>query len=472
MLQDEFSGWVSRMGEQLARHRPRNVEKWAYYDGEQSLKNIGLAVPETMVNVEVVLGWPEIVVDALDERLDWHGWSSSSQDVSVLNRVFRENRLGHEFDKAKLDALVTGVGFFEVSAGGDGEPDVIVNAVSSMDATYVWDEREGRVKAGFVSKVGADGELLYTLYFPDSTVTATVVDGHFEIDEVVHNRGVAGLIPVVNRNRAGEVRGRSEITRPIRYYTDHGVRTLLGMEYNREIYTTPQRWFKNVYADQFGFDTENDTPAQAAAKGVRVAMNRTVIMEPQFDDDGAALPEPSTGQYQSAPPTPYIEQLKMLSQLCSAQSGVPSNYFGFHTENPPSADAIRALESRLVKKAERRQSLFDSALLSLASVIQLIAVGSLPDGFVSGVDVRWRDASTPTRSASVDAAVKLAGSIVPAESSVLLEMAGFTPDQVERVELERARSVTRELVDRLRQQNVDAQDAELADRLANEVGGG
>src|SRR5699024_11486200 len=94
--------------------------------------------------------------------------------------------------------------------------------------------------------------------------------------------------------------------------------------------------------------SEDDSPSDVAARGVKIAMNRTVIMEPNITEDGDVGPEPATGQYQSAPPTPYIEQLKMLSQLCSAQSGVPSSYFGFHTENPPSADAIRALEARLV----------------------------------------------------------------------------------------------------------------------------
>src|SRR5699024_8012966 len=104
--------------------------------------------------VDVVLGWPEIVVDALDERLDWLGWSSTSQDITELKAVYRDNRLAHEFNKAKIDALVTGVGFLEVSQGGEGEPEVIINAVSSQHATYIWDDRAERVEVGLVEKYG------------------------------------------------------------------------------------------------------------------------------------------------------------------------------------------------------------------------------------------------------------------------------------------------------------------------------
>lgn len=468
MNEDDLRTLVGALDADLSQYYAKNKRKWAYYDGEAAIKNIGLAIPETMVNVDVVLGWPEIIVDALDERLDWLGWVGDGSEG--LMQVFRQNQLQHEFDKAKIDSFVTGVGFLEVSAGdvGAGEPEAIVNAVSSMDATYRWDDRANRVSVGLVRKTGPGGETLYTVYLPDRTISITRDNGAEQVKEHVHNRGRCGLIPIPNRTRAGQVRGKSEITKPIRYYTDHGVRTLLGMEYNREIYTTPQRWFKNVYPDQLGFEDE-DTPGQTVAKGFKVAMNRVVAMEPNFGDDGESPgPEPSTGQYQSAPPTPYIEELKMLSQLCSAQSGVPANYFGFHTENPPSADAIRAIESRLVKRAERRQSLHSQPLRNdLAFVIQSILDGGRADPlFIASLDVRWRDAATPTRAASVDAAGKLVqNQIVPAESGVLLDMAGFSPSEQDRIEQERARSVSRALIESIRDRQAGVSDP-VVDELA------
>lgn len=465
-LPDEQRLIVADLSRRLDQYRRANADKWEYYDATAAIRNIGLAVPQSMVNVDVVLGWPEIVVDALDERLDWQGWSSPDGDVSGLMQVFRDNQLGHEFDKAKLDSLVTGVGFIEVTAGDvdAGESPVIANAVSSMDATFVWDERRNRVASGLVRKVDEDGALLLTLYLPDVTVSIVYRDGEATVSESVHERGRCGLVPIMNRRRADETRGKSEITKAIRYYTDHGVRTLLGMEYNRELYTTPQRWFSNVYAEDFGF-SDDDTAAEVTARGIKASMNRATILEPNFDEDGQAGPEPKTGQYNAAPPTPYIDQLKMLAQLCSAQSGVPASYFGFSTDNPPSADAIRAMESRLVKRAERRQSLMNQPLRNdLAFVIMSILEDSPADpAFIASLDCVWRDAATPTRAASVDAAGKLvANGILPADSSVLLEMVGFTPEQIERIQVERTRSASRMLLESIRDRRVEAQAGEFA----------
>lgn len=473
-LRDEDRALLNEMSTDLLRYQPKNARKWAFYDGEAGIKNIGIAIPETMINVESVIGWPEIVVDALEERLDWLGWvgiGESSSGVEGLERVFRQTQLGTEFDKSKLDALVAGVGFLQVTAGDEraGEPRVMATAVSPQQATYRWDARRNRVGSGMVLKAGPEGERLTTLYYPNETVSITKwPDGGEEVHRVEHGRGRCSLIVFPNRMRSGDVRGKSEITKPIRYYTEHAIRTMLGMEYNREIYTTPQRWFKNVEPEQLGFE-ETDTPWDVVQKGYKVAMNRAVIIPPNPEGDSS---QPDTGQYQSAAPTPYIEELKMLAQMVSASSGVPANYLGFATQNPPSADAIRALESRLIKKAERRQALFGQVLKNdLAYVVQSILDDEPADPeFIASLDVRWRDAATPTRAASVDAAGKIvAHGMVPADSPVLLEMAGFTPTQIKQIEQDRTRSVSRALVESIRNRQSQPQDPMIEDLVSRGV---
>ena len=132
---------IGQLQSDLAQYRKKNLEKWRYYDGEVELKNMDIAVPSTMISVEASIGWGGVIVDALDERIDWLGWSADDDQSDGIQAVARENRLSTEFNKVKLDSLVTGVGFLEVTAGGAGEPDVIINAVSSSDATYIWDDR-------------------------------------------------------------------------------------------------------------------------------------------------------------------------------------------------------------------------------------------------------------------------------------------------------------------------------------------
>lgn len=442
-LTEAESNLVRSLTVDLGSFQARNRRLWQYYDGKAGLKNMGIAVPEELANVEAVVGWPEIIVDALAERIEWSGWRSE-RDISGLEAVFAENQLDHEVSKAVLDSLVTGVGFLTVSAGAEGEPDVVVDAVPATEATYRWDDRLNRMAAGLVSRRGPNGELLETLYLPDVTVSR-IVDGEGErVERYVHGRGRCGLIVLPNRVRSESCRGRSEISRAVRYYTDHGVRTILGMEYNREFYTTPQRYLTNVTHEQMGVGDDPDA-RDLVELGWKVAMNKALIVPPGEEGDSGS---PQVGEFSAASPAPYIDELKMLAQLVSAQSGVPAAYLGFVSDNPTSADAIRASEARLVKKAEMRQASFGKALVNdLAFVCQSIVDG-VPPGrdFIASLSSVWREASTPTLAATMDAMVKaVQAGVIPKGSEVVLDRVGFTEaeKQVIRREVARQQSTQR-----------------------------
>lgn len=452
-LTDDEVRLIARLQSDLATYRRKNVEKWRYYDGEVALKNMDIAVPSTMISVEASIGWGGVIVDALEERIDWLGWTADEGQADGLQAVARENRLSTEFNKVKLDSLVTGVGFLEVTAGGVGEPDVIINAVSSSDATYLWDDRANRVSAGLVVKRGPDGEDYITLYLPDSTVNVVRgVDGEARVSRHVHNRGRCGLVAFPNKSRAGRVRGQSELTKPVRYAIDHAQRTILEMEYNREIYTTPQKWFANIMPEDLGFDVEDEAQMaefERVKKGFDVAMTRAVIL-PVQDEDGK---NPSTGQYQSAPPTPYIDELKMITQLLSSYSGIPSSWFGFHTDNPPSAEGQRALEARNVKMSERRCTSYagpmdaDVAFIAQSILAQRVGAAQPTPEFMAGVSSRWRDPATPTVSAATDAVTKqIEAGALPRSSVVALERMGYSDSDIRRIRQEWSRDAFRQML--------------------------
>lgn len=443
-MNEADSRLVSQLAANLGVFSVRNRRLWQYYDGKAGVKNMGIAIPEALADVEAVVGWPEIVVDALAERIEWSGWRSG-QDISGLESVFAENQLDVEVSKAVLDALVTGVGFLAVSEGAAGESKVIVDAVPSTSATYVWDDRLNRMAAGLVKRRGPDGERMETLYLPDMTVSRTIDSSGEHVVESQHNRGRCGLIVLANRARARSERGRSEISRAIRYYTDHGVRTIMGMEYNREIYTTPQRYLLNVTMEQLGLE-EEPTDRELLELGWKVAQNKALVVPPGEPEDGDS--NPVAGQFNAAAPTPYIDELKMLAQLVSAQSGVPVTYLGFVSDNPSSADAIRAAESRLVKKAEMRQRSFGKALVNdLAFVCQAIIDGVPPSReFMASLSSVWGEASTPTLAATMDAMVKaVQAKIIPEGSEVVWDKLGFTAAEktVMRRELAQQQSAAR-----------------------------
>jgi hypothetical protein len=91
-------------------------------------------------------------------------------------------------------------------------------------------------------------------------------------------------------------------------------------------------------------------------------------------------------------------------------------YFGQNTANPPSADAIKADESRLVKTCERRQQAWEGSWEQVMRLVRRIADGDWnPD--LRLMETIWRDPSTPTRAQAADAAVKLhQAGILPTEA--------------------------------------------------------
>lgn len=146
--------------------------------------------------------------------------------------------------------------------------------------------------------------------------------------------------------------------------------------------------------------------------------------------------EPRLGEFSPQPPGPFLAQIEGLAQLAAAEAGISSHYFGLRGEQVASADAIRALEARLVKRAERRQKSFDR---SWSEVSRLVRAGR--DG-VAAVDVdasrtRWGNPATPTVGATMDAMVKaVQGGIAPGNSRVIWDRVGFTPEEQRLLERE------------------------------------
>ena len=270
-----------------------------------------------------------------------------------------------------------------------------------------------------------------TLYLPSETVSMERPNGVGQWVVTNRDRHNLGRVPIVmmpNRIRGSRDYGRSEITRAVRYYTDAAVRTLLGLEVNREFYNSPQRVV-------LGADEKMFTDASGATVSQWTAIQGRVWAVPN-DEDGNT---PSVQQFSPASPAPYLDQIKGYATLLAAEAGIPAAYLGFQTDNPASADAIRAGEARLVKRAERRQTVFGRSWLEVGALALLVRDGGVPNEFAT-VTNRWRDAATPTRAASADEAVKLIGAnVLPADSSVTYDRIGLSPAEQRQVAADKRR---------------------------------
>lgn len=416
----------------LNRFRGRNLTKAAYYEGRQRVKDLGISIPPSLRGVETVVGWPATVVDVLEERLDWLGWTSDTGAMLGLDEVYRDNGLDVDGALGHLDALIYGTGFVIVGSGFDGEPSPLVTVESPMRVTGDWDGRTRRLSSALsIDEIEHGDPTLITLYTPSGNVTAgRTAGGQWKVvDRDDHNLGRTPVAMLSNKPRASRVEGRSEITRAVRSYTDQAVRTLLGMEVNREFYSAPQRYLLGAEESMF------QKADGSVATGWETVMGRMLAIP--RDEEGEL---PTIGQFTPASPAPYLEQVRGLGQLLSGEAGIPSSYMGFVSDNPASADAIRAAEARLVKRAERRQVVFGRGWREVGALALLIRDGSIPAEF-STVGNRWRDAATPTRAAAADEAVKLIGTgVLTPDSSVTYDRVGLSPIEQRQVAADKRRA--------------------------------
>lgn len=451
-LTDPENDLVAAMRARLKAVREANLDKSKWYEANQDPKDLGIATPRGMSEqIKAVLGWPGTIVDVLEERLEFRGWTSA--DGTRLADVFRDNQLGVESGRGHLDTLIYGVGFVAVGVGDAsiGEPEVLVTAESTESCTVDWDYRLRRARSALSQTSDEYGTVVMeTLYLPNETIRFEKTAGGrlSVVARDVHNLGRVPVARMLNRDRASDVQGRSEITRAIRYYTAAGARTLTGLEVNREFYTTPKYTALDVDPAVFGLDEGMSEQAKRDAKWRSTAGNMNVI-PPQIDPETEERVTPQLHEFRPSSPAPFRSQIETYAQLVAAEAGIPAPYLGFQVPQGTSADSIIQQEYRLVKRAERRQASFGAAWLEVARLALMMRDEFDPEAFRE-VGVTWRDAATPTRSAAADEAAKLIGSgVLPPNSSVTYDRVGLSPQEQQRLESDRRKSSVTELINRI-----------------------
>jgi hypothetical protein len=426
-LSDDEEQRRLRLISQLRRAQLANQRQESFYEGSRKVRDLGIAIPPHLRDVEAVAAAPEIVVDVIDERMDWRGWSADT-DLD-LTAVYDENHLAIEVGQATLDALICGLSYLSVGTGDDDEPDVLVKAESPSRMTATWDPRLRRASEAMAELYDERGRLYgWRTYVPGETTTVERRNGRLLVtDRDDHGRDRIPVAVLLNRPRASRTTGRSEITRAVRSLTESMMRTLLGMEVAREFYGAPQRYLMG--ADESMFVDEN---------GKRVsqwtAMIGRILMAPRDENDQL----PTAGEFNQSSPVPFTELLKTYSQMISAATGIPATHLGFTTDNPASADAIQRADMRLDKRAVRRQNQYDLGLVELGNLSVLWRDGELPKP--QSVKSLWVDPGAPSPAARADRAVKMiSAKVLDPTWDFTLEQFGLSDDEIKRVKDERAR---------------------------------
>jgi hypothetical protein len=375
----------------------------AYYEGTQRIEQIGLAVPPELERFLVIVNWPRIAVDSVEERLDVEGFRlpDVGEADDDLWAVWQANGLDEESQLAHQDALALRRSYVCIGAG-DAGPDVeddsrdrsvpLVTVESPFEMIHEIDPRTRLPRA--VAKVYRDGQdKLGTLYLPDVTIWLEwgtgPLRGWGEVDRDEHGLGVVPVVPLVNRARTAQRYGVSEMSDVI-LLADAAARALTDAQVATEVMAIPQRWAAGMKKDDF---IDTDGKALTTWEAYFGAVWSSQDAQAKF------------GQFSAADLSNFKTIVDHYATLVAGVTGLPMRYLGSNTANPPSADAIRADEARLVKRAERRQRAWGGSWERVMRIVKRIQDGEWnPE--LARMETLWRDASTPTQAQTADAVQK------------------------------------------------------------------
>ena len=368
-----------------------------YYNGAQRLQQMGLAVPPALRAFETSVNWPRLVVDALASRLQVKSFlSPDGQKAESIIEGWKYNNLSSESRLAHLDALIYGRSFVCVGSNEDDPAHPLVTVESPREISVDVDPRTRRISRA-LRVYGPDPEtgqpMHATLYEPDRTSWfARSRNGKWEqtgADE--HRLGRVPIVMLINRKRAGDFSGVSEMTDVIGL-TDAAARTLTNLQVAGETHAIPARWVTGASKGDFVDASGNPIP----------------VWESYFTAISATSKESAKfGQFSASDLRNFTETVRFYEERVARVSRMPLFQIGESTGNPPSGDGIRAAEAGHVQLAEDKAMQFGDPWAWAMALYERFRTGEWLNG--NAVETVWHDAATPTVAARADAIVKLTG---------------------------------------------------------------
>ncbi len=138
--------------------------------------------------------------------------------------------------------------------------------------------------------------------------------------------------------------------------------------------------------------------------------------------------EAKFGQLTAADLAGYEASVRVILGQIMAVSTLPAHYVGVFTDNPASADALRAAEASLTARAEARQDTFGRAWEQVARLMIAVRDGRDPN-MIDDIRVQWADAATRSVAQEADAVVKLFQAGLLPQSAALAKL-GYSDDEI------------------------------------------
>lgn len=332
---------IAYLRNKLAAKRSRVLTRYSYYEMKHLTQYFNQNVPQEMRSWASVLGWCGKAADALADRLVFREFQNDNFD---LNTIFRMNNADVLFDSAVLSALISSCCFIHIGKDEDGFPTLQV--IDGGNATGIIDPITGLLLEGYAVLQRDDSDKPVREAYYTADVTEFYADGK-KTDEEPNPAPYPLLVPIIHRPDAVRPFGHSRISRSCMAIQQSALRTLKRAEISAEFYSFPQKYVVGL--------SEDAEPLEKYKATISTFLAFTK------DEDGDS---PKLGQFTQQSMSPYTEQLRTFASLFAGETGLTLDDLGFVTDNPSSAEAIKASHENLRLAARKAQRTFGSGLLN------------------------------------------------------------------------------------------------------------
>ncbi len=378
------------------------------------------------------VGWPRLVVQAVEERLDVSGFRvpGEEQPDPALWDLWQDNNLDEESQLLHFDSLTYGRGYALVWADEVGKPRI---TVESPREVYVA-RYPGSRRRQYAVKRWAEGGRGHCVLFTEKQVfrfrtesrtvdekTIEALSSGWTLTQSYPNPlGVVPVVPFPNRPRTQKPDGESELADLLPVF-DALNKLSTDMMVSSEFSASPRRWATGIELPEEEDEEGNPTGRVDTSKAFSHESGRVWLAEPV---------DARLGQFPGADLSGFVNALATLTQTLGALSGLPPHYLGLHGDQPASADAIRSAEASLVAKVRRKQRVLSGGWEEVMRLAVAIRDGRYNVG-LNRLETVWRDPETRTVAQGADAALKLVqGGLLTADAA-LEHYIGLTPAQIE-----------------------------------------
>lgn len=364
---------IDVLRKKLADKSIKVKKRYVFYDAHETIKDLGISTPPALRYFMSTLGWCAKGVDSLADRLSFKEFRN---DDFELNKIFKANNQDILTDSMILESLIASCSFVFLQPT-DNYPKMQVLTADS--ATGVIDPVTFMLTEG------------YAVLEWDKTKTFKVREAYFipgEIHLFENGQEVEvkqtpykciPLVPIIFRPSASRPFGHSRISRACMDYTASAIRTIKRSEIGAEFFSYPQKYVTGLSQD-----------AEPMEKWKATMSSLLTFTKDESGD------HPILGQFSTQSMTPHLEQLKMFASLFAGEVGLTLYDMGFSTENPQSAEAIKASHDVLRLTADKAKSRYATNLINVGVVAASIRNGKDIDreSFVD-TEVVWKPSFAP-----------------------------------------------------------------------------